>query len=249
MKKAASLLLTAILFAAVLALPANAAGVRIAIEPDQDQNIILNSGGYSIVSDYNIGRLEISSGTVFIDRDAAVVVTGAVVVAEGAAIDIEGTLTIAETATVQNDGEINLVCCGTLMDTAHKVQNLGFIHRFAQGEKCLYCSATCLHDNQFTFCMDCGTVIHSANPSQGLSYFLLDGEAAGRIEPAAKPQESGSIRVDGSETGGLGTSSMGVGFVLSEGSLTVIVGMACLAVGFLAAMLLFRKKKPAAAKE
>ena len=97
--------------------------------------------------------------------------------------------------------------------------------------------------------MDCGTVLHSANPSQGLSYFLLDGEDAGRIEPAAKPQESGILRVDGSETGGPGTSSMGVGFVLSEGSLTVIVGMVCLAVGFLAAMLIFRKKKPAAAKE
>ena len=37
------------------------------------------------------------------------------------------------------------------------------------------------------------------------------------------------------------------GSTLSEGSLTIIVGIACLAVGFLVAMFIFKKKKPALA--
>ena len=37
------------------------------------------------------------------------------------------------------------------------------------------------------------------------------------------------------------------GSILSEGSLTIIVGVSCLAVGFLAAMFIFKKKKPALA--
>ena len=39
------------------------------------------------------------------------------------------------------------------------------------------------------------------------------------------------------------------GSALSEGSMTVVVGVACLAVGFLAAMLIFKKKKPALAED
>lgn len=46
---------------------------------------------------------------------------------------------------------------------------------------------------------------------------------------------------------GAETSSV-TGSVLSEGSLTIVVGVACLAIGFLAAMFIFKKKKPTVAE-
>ena len=43
------------------------------------------------------------------------------------------------------------------------------------------------------------------------------------------------------------STGLNVGSALSEGNLTIIVGVACLVVGFLAAMFIFKKKKPALA--
>ena len=64
-------------------------------------------------------------------------------------------------------------------------------------------------------------------------------------EYAEARRNSGKELVDPSVFFGSGVST--AGSILSKGSLTIIVGVACLAVGFLVAMFIFKKKKPALA--
>ncbi|MBQ0083370.1 MAG: hypothetical protein KBS52_01205 [Clostridiales bacterium] len=243
MKKFASIILAVLTICTMLsfaAISASAAGVKMGINPDNDGNIIADGSGYSVADTCTINKLEIKSGSIYIGPGVTVTVTESVTIAEGATLEIVGKLEMSENATAQNAGTVKLVCCGTLTDPSHVIQNIEPAHKFDNGEKCNYCEAKCPHEQQFTFCLDCGTVLQNSDTSQGLSFNLPAGESVGTIGPAMNPQDPGiaPVRTSGGSVGGIG-----LGSVISEGSLTIIVGVAAAVVFGLGGFILGRKKK------
>lgn len=223
MKKTASLIFAVLTVCAAMiftAVPAFAASEPTKL--DVKENIKIDDGGVYVISSGNhtVQKLEVLSGTLIIGSQADVTVS--------LNADIRGTVIISGALRLSRDNPLTLY--GKIYVDGGRLTGYGSYsgtgamirgHAFDNGI-CKGCGYQCQHSGGFSDgkCSFCGWECPHTHTKT----------------------------VTVCEDCGLETGIAGTGSMLSEGSLTLIVGVACLAVGFLAATFIFKtKKKPAAA--
>lgn len=271
MKKFVSLLMTAILLAAMLtvfAMPAFAENEPTEIEPKSGVILIDIAGNYIIRGEYVVNNLHIdeSDATLTIAKGATVTLKSNF--ENFGTINVYGTLNLTDTTNKSNAGTIRIMGCigGKLEGTVKNIMS-GTVttydeHNFENG-KCAYCGTyKCKITGKHTFvdgkCV-CGTYecmgVAKHNWVNGVCSVCnkhCDHEwdaATGKCtvcEYVCPHDGNTCVECGANIHGGEIVQNLGLGSVLSEGSLTLICSVACsvvfLAVGFLLGR---KKKKPA----
>ena len=274
MKKFASLLLTAVLLAAmptVFAVPASAAG-----------SLTVNAGEEKIIKgNEEYGKIYVS-GVLVVEKDAVLTADslemytgGALLIESGAKIKakaielgkyqyVPSGATIECEETLSGPTKMRLESGATLKAKRLKRVNLtvcagATVETTSMDSSQLELYGTMKNPEDMAFSTTLGRTV-SYHDGAFLDLTFEDNAAAQQFAVNLVGEENAQGIVKGNRVFkhdkhviektcvncGAGADG-GVGSVLSQGSLTVIVGIACLAVGFLVAMFIFKKKKPALA--
>ncbi len=191
-------------------------------------NYYIKAGEYTVDA-FNSGKDLSGDITLTIDKGAVVTVTGNL--ENYGTLHVYGTLIVKGTA--NNYGKIHVGCSGEFEGEIYNNNDSEVVrdnHVFDANGVCENCQfadeAVHKHTWQNGKCTSCG--YECKNDFHSGVYKCPD--CGLKIEPTAE-----NVKFEGS--------------ILSEGSLTIIVGVACLAVGALGMYLIMKKKKPAASDE
>ena len=215
--------------------------------PEYESFNIPSDGNYIIRGEYEVNLLGIpptaKGATLTIAKGAKVTVKGGFT--NFGTINVLGTLILTDRQV--NAGTIRVAGCGGGMFKYQQISNSGTgtiikitEHNF-ENKVCTHCGKKGCETGQFEHDWDASTGIcsfcgfactHDWNATTG-KCFICGIKCTNTFHEGVCPDCGMGAAVTGS--------------ILSEGSITIICSVACLAVGFLIAMFIFKKKKPALA--